>query len=114
MKQYILIIKSSGQPAPSTGEAGDHVAKYIAWSNQLKESGKLITADGLTDEVRILTSPEKPAQITDGPYVETKEMIGGYYIYTAENFAEAEQIARGCPALESGEVIELREQMDYN
>ncbi len=114
MKQYILIIKSSGTLDLSPTEAGEHVQKYMAWSQNLRDQNRYVTADGLSDQVRILTAPDKPAQITDGPYAETKEMIGGYYIFNVESFDHAEQIARACPALEFGETIELREQMDYS
>ena len=116
MKQYILIIKNSTEPAPppSASEAGEHVQKYVAWAQKLRDQGLYVTADGLSDEIRILNSPTGPAQISDGPFAETKEMIGGYYIYQANDFAHAEQIARECPALEYGEVVELREQMDYS
>lgn len=114
MKQYILIIKSSGQNyKPSPEEIQAHIQKYTDWSQKLRDQGLYVTADGLSDEVRILEAPDKPAKTFDSPYTETKEMIGGYFVFKANDFAHAEQIARECPGLQKGEHVELREQMDY-
>jgi hypothetical protein len=44
------------------------------------------------------------AQIMDGPYVETKEVLGGFFVVKAESYEAAVQIARGCPHFEFGSV----------
>ena len=48
-------------------------------------------------------------EIVDGPFTETKEVVGGFVIIEAKGWDEARKIARGCPALEVGDWIELRE-----
>ena len=47
--------------------------------------------------------------ITDGPYSEIKELIGGYTIVKAESFDEAAELAKGCPILEVGGNVEIRD-----
>jgi hypothetical protein len=47
--------------------------------------------------------------VTDGPYAETKEIIGGYWIISAENYDEAVELTRDCPSLEFGARMEVRE-----
>jgi hypothetical protein len=51
-------------------------------------------------------------RVTDGPYSETKEVLGGYYIVQAENYDKAVEIARDCPQFEFGGSIEVREIED--
>jgi hypothetical protein len=71
--------------------------------NKLRdETGKNITGVG-------------PNQVvTDGPYAETKEIIGGYWIITAANYGEAVKLASTCPSLEFGSRIEVREVEDLS
>ena len=47
--------------------------------------------------------------VTDGPYSETKEWLGGYYMIEVPNYEAAVEVSRGCPHLEYGGTIELRE-----
>jgi len=49
--------------------------------------------------------------VTDGPYVETKEVVGGFSIIEAKDIAEAARIASGCPMLEGGGSVEVRPVM---
>ena len=46
--------------------------------------------------------------VTDGPFTESKEAIGGYFLICVDNLAEAIEIARQCPGLEHGAVVEIR------
>lgn len=113
MKQYLLLIlendpENTDPPISTTG----HIEKYSAWAKQLSENGHFVTADGVTSEVRTLR-PGKPTVSGDAATAGKQPTIGGYYILKAESFEQAEEIARNCPALEFGETIELREQMDY-
>ena len=65
------------------------------------------------------SSPTNPAgscgsnggqvRVTDGPYSETKEVLGGYYIVAAESYDRAVDLARDCPHFEYGGTIEVRE-----
>jgi hypothetical protein len=72
--------------------------RYIAWSEQLRTSGRLVAAHKLEDgSGRRLSGAT--GKVTDGPYVETRESIGGYYIIEAKDFDEASRIARECPTV---------------
>jgi hypothetical protein len=46
--------------------------------------------------------------VTDGPFSETKELVGGYILISAESLSEAVQIAKGCPGIEMGDIVEVR------
>lgn len=71
----------------------------FASTNQLSFSGKTLKADGV---------------ITDGPYAEVKEIVGGYIIVKADGIDDALQLAQGCPILFVGGHVEVREIMQLN
>ncbi len=87
------------------------IERYRAWGQSLQESGHYVESDKLTDgEGRVLRKPEGgEVRVQDGPYAETKEVIGGYYSVRAESYDEAVELASGSPHLEYGGTIEVRE-----
>jgi hypothetical protein len=60
--------------------------------------------DGLTPEGCVVTAKV----ISDGPFVESKEIVGGYSVVEAENIQAAAKLAKGCPAIEYGGSVEVR------
>ncbi len=82
-------------------------AKYAAWSSQAREKGYLVASNKLTDDAgKVIRGPK--ALTTDGPYSETKEVLGGYYVIEAPDYEEAVRRCLGHPQLEFG-TIELRQ-----
>lgn len=90
------------------------IQKYNAWMGQIMDSGHLVSLNKLkdTDLGRNLTGFGDKQVVTDGPYAETKEVIGGYWIITAADYDEAVRVASTCPTLEFGGRIEIREVED--
>jgi hypothetical protein len=93
-----------GKPSPD--QMQEMYAKYNAWIEKFKLN--LPDMGGRLGEGKLVTA----GPITDGPYVEVKELIGGYMIVSADSLEEAIEIARQCPGLVgpgSGvEVIEIQ------
>jgi hypothetical protein len=86
------------------------IGEYVAWSNSLAEQGKLVGGEKLKDEGgKSLTRQNGSLRVTDGPFAESKEVIGGYFTISAENYDEAVELAGTCPHLKFGGRIELRE-----
>ena len=85
-----------------------HMQKWMQWMGGLAEQGKLGGAQPLTNSGKQVAGKSKT--ITDGPFMEGKEMVGGYLICKAGSYDEAVTIAKGCPVLDfdSGNV-EVRE-----
>ncbi len=85
------------------------IERYRAWGESLEKAGKLVGSEKLVDEQgRVLRSADGKISVTDGPFSETKELIGGYFAITAENYDEAVELAKGCPHLDFG-TLEIRE-----
>jgi len=109
--KFLLLIEGESkwaQLSPAEMQAG--IEKYSAFAAELRASSQLVDADGL-DPKRVQVGPG--ALVTDGPFPEAKEMIGGYYIFNAESWDDAIAISKRCPALDYGAHIELRKIMDY-
>ena len=89
-----------------------HMQKWGAWMGGLKEKGKLIDGLPLSGEGKVV---EKAGEvITDGPFAEGAEVVGGYLIVTADGLNDAVEISKGCPIFEHGGNVEVREIMSMN
>jgi hypothetical protein len=90
------------------------VARYSAWAKKLREEGRFLDGDGLDPGGAVLRVTDQGVVVTDGPFAETRELIGGYVAITADSVEEAKEIAKECPTLSYGGVVELRWVMDYS
>jgi len=91
------------------------IQKYNAWAKKLQDSGQLVGLNKLRDEYgRTINGFGAGQTVTDGPFAETKEVIGGYWIITAASYDEAVEWARECPTLEYGGRVEVREVEDLS
>lgn len=89
--------------------------KYNDWADSLRKSGHLADLNKLRDEPgKNIVGFGADQVVTDGPYAETKEIIGGYWIITAADYDEAVKLASSCPSLELGSRVEVREVEDLS
>lgn len=87
----------------------DLVKEYGHWAEQMGKEGKLAGGEKLTEEGgRVITGKGAKAVVTDGPYAETKEVLGGYFIVNAASYDEAVAIARSCPHAKYGASTHVR------
>ena len=85
------------------------IEKYAAWATRLEEEGRYTGGQKLRDhEGRVLRRESDEVRVLDGPYSETKEVLGGAMIIRAESYDEAVRIASDCPHLGYGGTIEIR------
>lgn len=85
------------------------IEKYNAWAGKLGAAGKLAGGDKLKEDGgKIVSLKLAKVAVVDGPYSEAKEVVGGYFILEAANYAEAVELVRDCPHLPFGR-IEIRE-----
>ena len=114
MTQYMLLLHESpgGFTSLSPEEMQRVIEKYNAWSATLASQGKLAGGDKLRDEggrhVRRDRKSGGRVSVVDGPYTESKEIVGGYFKIEAADYDEAVRVARECPHMDFG-WIEIRE-----
>jgi hypothetical protein len=86
------------------------IEKYMAWGEKLRAAGILREGQKLTDEPgRVMRRKDGQVRVTDGPYSETKEILGGYYMIEAASYDQAVEYARDCPQFEYGGTVEIRQ-----
>ena len=112
MPEYLLLLHE--QPSDFAGFSPEDLEKvigeYIAWRKKLESEGKFAGGQKLRDEGgRHLAGWNGDFRVTDGPYTEAKEVIGGFFSVKAADYNEAVEISKECPHLKYGGRIELRE-----
>lgn len=109
MAQFMLLIRGGDEAfAQFTPEQMEQtLGQYFAWSDQLRREGRMVSADQLAGGGRTVRARDGQLVI-DGPYTETKDAVGGYYQIEAADEAEAAEIAKGCPVLGHGGLVEVR------
>jgi len=86
------------------------IGEYMAWSNKIKADGVYVGGNKLRDEGgKFLSGQNGSFRVTDGPFTEAKEVIGGYFTISASDYDEAVEISKDCPHLKYGGRIEIRE-----
>src|SRR5438045_9778384 len=106
----LMIPQGYETAAPGTMPAADAVAAMMKYNEALKEAGVLITLEGLHPPsmgARVSFSAGKPV-VTDGPFAESKEVLGGFWMIDVKSREEAIAWASQCPASEN-EIIEIRQ-----
>jgi hypothetical protein len=110
--RFILLVIPKGyeKAAPGTVPDPKLVERMMKFNAALKEAGALLALDGLHPPsvgARVLFSGGK-AKVTDGPFTEAKEVVGGYWMLQVKSKAEAVEWASRAPMLD-GDVIEIRQ-----
>ena len=111
MRFMMLMIPLGYETAPPDVQLDpERVTAMMKYNEELKEAGVLITLDGLHPPsmgARVSFASGKP-MVTDGPFTEAKEVLGGYWMIDVESREEAIAWAKKCPASEN-EIIEIRQ-----
>lgn len=112
MKQFLLLLHEDIEKIDnlSPKEMEELANAHMAWAEKLAESGHLISGDGLQQKGVLISG--KNAVIKDGPYMESKEIIGGYYLLQAEKLETIVELAKECPCHIWGGTTEIRQIMD--
>lgn len=115
MAKYMYLFRG-GEDVRSSLSPEDmqaHMQIWVNWMKDLSEKGKLI--DGLPlrkDGGKVVSGKNKV--VSDGPYAEGKEVVGGYLIVNADSIEEATEISLGCPIYEHDGEVEIREILNMD
>jgi hypothetical protein len=109
MNDFLFIFRReavTNEPAPSPEQMQAMMKPWQDWMGSLAAQNKLVDrGNRLNPEGKVV----KPGNtVTDGPYVELKEVLGGYTIIKANSLDEATELAKDCPILKVGGTVEVR------
>ena len=110
----LMIPKGYEKAEPGTMPDAERVAAMMKYNESLRESGVLLALEGLHPPsmgARVSFSGGKP-MVTEGPFAETKEVVGGYWMIQVNSKEEAIQWASRCPASDN-EIIEIRQVQEF-
>jgi hypothetical protein len=106
-KFMLLLHRSPDEPASqSPEEMLATIENLRTWLAEMHSTGRYVVSDKLMEEGgRVVTLRHGRVTVTDGPYMESKEVIGGYFTIRARDYDEAVEIVRECPFLEHGTIV---------
>ncbi len=108
MQKYMYLFRGgdAARAASSPEEMQKHLTKWGAWFKVLADKGQFVGGEPLEVTGKVLSGSRKA--LSDGPFAEAKDLVGGYAIVSATSMDEAVQIARGCPIFEHDGILEVR------
>ena len=113
MKFLCLICAEKVMEQLSEADARKHYQEYVEFTEDIKRNGHFVSANRLKPPGTATTIRVRNDKVstTDGPFVETKEQLGGYYVIEAKDMSEAIQVAAKIPGARLG-CVELRPVAD--
>jgi hypothetical protein len=106
MQYMLLIYADPSVPPPSEAEGNALYQAYQAFTNDLRSSGAYVAGDPLAPTTSATTVRVRDGKlaVTDGPFAETKEWLGGFLIIEVSSLDDALEVARKCPGTKYGSV----------
>ncbi len=104
-----MFLFRGGLQSESPDEMQKHMQKWLAWVEELKKKGQYLSGEPLNPGGKTVKGAKK--SVTDGPFTEGKEVIGGFFIVNAKSYDEAVEMAKDCPDFNYGGTVEVRQVM---
>ncbi|GAA5124420.1 YciI family protein [Pseudonocardia adelaidensis] len=115
--KYMLLIYGSQDVQPRTPEEGQRIMdEYWAYEKAVADAGVRIASDalqGVETATTVEVRDDGERVVTDGPFAETREVLGGYYLLDVPDLDAALDWAARCPGAQHGSRIEVRPIMEY-
>lgn len=109
--QFLLLLRQPPGGSPPPEELRKIMVQFQAWMEGLMAKHQVLATNGLVPTAgKVLRGPKGLSE-TDGPYIETNEIVGGYVLLAARNFEEAVAAGRSCPGLDYAMSVEVRPVM---
>ncbi len=104
-KEYLAICRGAWNEDMTPQDIEKAFADFYEWFDRMIAEGKMRGGQRLEDEGRVVSAGKTA---TDGPFLEAKELIGGFWYVLADSLDEAAEIIQGDPCLEHGLIVEVR------
>jgi hypothetical protein len=112
MSQFVYLYRGV-EPGRSPEKMQQSIQKWMAWIKQLADEGH-IKDRGQPLELTGKLVKGKKKTVTDGPFTETKEIVGGYTLIEARDLEQAVELSKGCPIFDGDGAVEVRPVMKLN
>jgi hypothetical protein len=112
MPDFVLLLHRPAGPPPTLPpeRAAAITKEYQGWGDRLRAEGRLNAGEKLTfDAGRVLRPKDGRVMTTDGPFAESKELLGGFFLIAAADYGAACRTAESCPHFKYGGSIEIRQ-----
>ena len=106
--QFLLLLRQPPGGKPEPAELQAIMTKFKVWMEGLYARGAVAGTNGLDPTAGVVLRGPGGAELTDGPFAEAKEFVGGYILINAPDLVAADEIARACPGLHYGLSVEVR------
>jgi hypothetical protein len=109
MEKFMYLFRGGVNHAHNAADseaAAKNMQAWMSWMGSLQQKGVLAGGEPLQPTGKLVNGKKKV--VTDGPYPEVKEMVGGYLIVNAKDIDEAVEISKGCPIFEEDGKLEVR------
>jgi hypothetical protein len=106
MEKFLYLFRGASDPSLSPEAMQSHMQKWLIWMESLNKNGSFVAGEPLDPTGKQVNGKKKA--VTDGPFIESKEMVGGYLIVNAKDINEAVEISKGCPIFDMDGKLEVR------
>ncbi len=113
MKEFMMIFIGADyeELGLSPEQLQERMGKWFAWSKKMGEQGIIRCGEALYPTGKTISGPDRVE--SDGPYTESKEIVGGFYVIAVEDMAAATKVAQDFPDFDLGGTVEIREVMKF-
>lgn len=114
MKDFMMIFIGADyeEIGLSPEQLQERMGKWFAWGDKMQKQGILKGGEALLSKGKRISGPGRV--VSDGPFVESKELIGGYYTVSANSFEDVIKIAQDFPDYDLGGTVEIREVIKFD
>ena len=112
MSEYVFLYRGGSRDGSPT-EMQQLMQKWVSWLKGLAEKGHIKDQGQPLERTGKLVTGRQKA-VTDGPFAEAKDVIGGYTLVEARDLDQAVELSKGCPILEAGGSVEVRPAQKLN
>jgi hypothetical protein len=106
MDKYMFLFVGGDVTHLSNDAMQAHMQKWFAWVEKLTKENRYVGGEALLPDAKRVVGPKKT--VTDGPFAEGKELVGGYFVVYAKDLNEAVEMAKDCPDYQFGGAVEVR------
>ena len=108
MSEFVFLYRGGSRP-DSPEEGQQIMQKWMGWLKGLADRGNIIDRGQPLEPTGKIVAANRT--VTDGPFAEAKDVVGGFTLIKARDVTEAAELAKGCPVLERGGRVEVRPVM---